>query len=524
MGITMEEQLDMVESLIMEEVMDQEQLMHKEEQDNSEIAVDLRHIADMDSCQNIEEVMMICRIFKKKPTPSVTSPLFGIWKTALNGFHGGILGNRGLAISKLPGKGRCLFTTKDFNPGEVIITEEPYVCMPKDSVANYLCDACFEESGNLNKCSRCKTVYYCSTACQKSEWKLHRLECEALSKVPLEFHHQITPRIRLMIRLQCRLKLQYENTIPTSAMDNHNLVNALVSRMLLILSFLLIYIDAHRRWHYAMDANLVSMVLQWPDINKQEVAVNFSKMAFNAFTIFDSELQHLGEGLYPVISFMNHSCVPNCILVFEGRTALISYIELVRSTVTRQKTLKEQYLFTCTCPRCIKVGQCNEDDAYLDGYQCTSNECDGFLLCDSDDNGFICQQCGQFKSKEEIREMESEIKSLQEKALIAEQSACSYYSVKRKDWREAVKYCKLAIALYQKIYPGYHPPLELQYYGCGKFEGYLGEAENAVKSLTKAVDIMKITYGTSTPFMKKLFSILEEQRVELEEQHFDTHQ
>ena len=44
------EQLDMVESLIMEQVMDQEQVMHKEKRDNSEIAMDLRHIADMDSC------------------------------------------------------------------------------------------------------------------------------------------------------------------------------------------------------------------------------------------------------------------------------------------------------------------------------------------------------------------------------------------------------------------------------------------------------------------------------------------
>ncbi|KAL6191915.1 hypothetical protein ACLB2K_038304 [Fragaria x ananassa] len=59
MGITMEEQLDMVESLIMEEVMDQEQVMHMEERDNSEIVVDLRHIVDMDSCQNMEEMMMI---------------------------------------------------------------------------------------------------------------------------------------------------------------------------------------------------------------------------------------------------------------------------------------------------------------------------------------------------------------------------------------------------------------------------------------------------------------------------------
>ena len=34
---------------------------------------------------------------------------------------------------------------------------------------------------------------------------------------------------------------------------------------------------------------------------------------------------------------------------------LISYIDTTGSTMTRQKALKEQYLFTCACPRCIKL-------------------------------------------------------------------------------------------------------------------------------------------------------------------------
>ncbi|PRQ26466.1 putative histone-lysine N-methyltransferase chromatin remodeling SET family [Rosa chinensis] len=469
------------------------------------------------------------------------------------------LGNRGLTVSNLPEKGRCIFTTEDFYPGEVIISQEPYVCVPKNSIADHKCDACFESS-NLKKCSGCKIVYYCSSTCQKSEWKLHRLECEAFSKLPIEFRHQITPPIRLTIRLHCRSKLQSQKTIPTSAMDNYDLVKALVAHMSKI--------DDEQRWLYAQMANLVSLILQWPDINKKEVAENFSKMVFNAHTIYDSGLKHLGKGLYPVISIMNHSCLPNSILVFEGRSAVLravqhipkgaevltSYIDLVGSTVTRQKALKEQYLFTCTCPRCIKVGQYDDihESAFLEGYRCTHNECDGLLLCNSDDNGFICQQCGRLKSKKEIQEVESKIKSLQEKARIAAESASSYItyqevialykaietlqrqlfnpcciyliptwegiienSMKLEDWSEALAYCRLTIAVYQRVYrnfQSFHPSLGLQYYTCGKLEGVLGEAENAVKSLTKAVDILQITYGTSTPFMKDLFSMLEEQR------------
>lgn len=43
---------------------------------------------------------------------------------------------------------------------------------------------------------------------------------------------------------------------------------------------------------------------------------------------------------------------------------------------------------------------------------------------------------------------------------------------------------------------------------------YLGDTDEAVKSLIKAVDILRITHGTNTPFMKDLLMKLEEARAE----------
>ena len=43
----------------------------------------------------------------------------------------------------------------------------------------------------------------------------------------------------------------------------------------------------------------------------------------------------------------------------------------------------------------------------------------------------------------------------------------------------------------------------------------LGETEDAVKSLTKAADILQITHGTNTSFMKELLLKLEEARAEV---------
>ncbi|KAK9993553.1 hypothetical protein SO802_023256 [Lithocarpus litseifolius] len=464
------------------------------------------------------------------------------------------LKGNGLTLSNLPEKGRCLLTTGDFHPGEVIISQEPYVCVPNKSPVESRCDRCFTTS-NLKKCSGCHVVWYCGSTCQKLDWQLHRLECEALSRLDKDRRKCVTPSIRLMVKLYFRRKLQSEKVIPTTATDNYNLVEALVSHMP--------DIDEKQLVLYAQMANLVNFILQQPDINIKEIAENFSKFACNAHTICDSELIPLGTGLYPVISIINHSCLPNSVLVFEGRLAVIravqhipqgaevsiSYIDTTGSTMTRQKALKEQYLFTCSCPRCIKLGQSDDiqESAVLEGYRCKDEGCNGFLLRNSDDKGFICQQCGCVRDKEEIRKIASEVKSMSEKALMSlssgnqleavsmhqtieklQRKLCHPFSIslmqtrekvlkilmELQNWREALAYCKLTIPVYQRVYPGFHPLLGLQYYTCGKLEWFLGDTEDAIKSVTKAMDILRVTHSTNTPFMRDLLMKLEEAHAE----------
>ncbi|XP_019182367.1 PREDICTED: histone-lysine N-methyltransferase ASHR1 [Ipomoea nil] len=467
------------------------------------------------------------------------------------------LSEKGVTVSTHPQKGRCIFTTRDFSPGEVIISQEPYVSVPTKTKTgpSAKCEWCFT-STNVKKCSACQVVYYCGATCQKSDWKLHRFECQSLFKVERDRIKSLAPTIRLMVKLYLRRKLQSENNIPTTAMDNYALVELLVSHMS--------DIDEKQLVLYAQMANLVNLILQWTDINIKEIAENFSKFACNAHTICDSELKPLGTGLYPVISIINHSCLPNSVLVFEGRLAvvravqhikkgtevLISYIETAGSTITRQKALKEQYFFSCTCPRCIKLGQIDDiqESAILEGYSCKDSRCKGFLLRDSEDKGFICQQCGLLREKEEVMNLAGEIKSMSERASLSSSSGhkrdaiVMYKSIEElelrlfhafsinlmrtretllkmfmelQDWKEALEYCRLTIPVYQRVYQGFHPLLGLQYYTCGKLEWLLGESEEAFKSLSKAMDILRITHGTKSSFMKELSFKLEEARAEV---------
>ncbi|XP_044510707.1 histone-lysine N-methyltransferase ASHR1 isoform X2 [Mangifera indica] len=452
------------------------------------------------------------------------------------------LQDRGLMVSYSPDKGRCLFTSRDFYPGEVILSQEPYVCVSNNSYSESKCDGCFA-AGKLKKCSACQVVWYCGSDCQKLEWRLHRLECQVLSRLDKDRRKSVTPSIRLMLKLYLRRKLQSEKVIPTTPMDNYNLVDALVAHMS--------DIDEKQLVLYAQMANLVNLILQWQEINIKEITENFSKLACNAHTICDSELRPLGTGLYPVISIINHrlGVVRAVQHIPKGAEVLISYIETAGSTMTRQKALKEQYLFTCACPRCVKLGQFEDikESSILEGYRCKDDNCSGFLLHGSDDRGFTCQQCGLVRSKEEIKTKASEIKALSNGILTSmsrgnKQEVLSIYKMIEKlqrnlchpfsislmqtrdklikilmeleDWREALKYCRLTILVYQRVYPPFHPLLGLQHYTCGKLEWLLGETENAIKSLTKAVDVLRITHGTNSLFFKELLMKLEEARAE----------
>ena len=78
----------------------------------------------------------------------------------------------------------------------------------------------------------------------------------------------------------------------------------------------------------------------------------------------------LGTGLYKTSSFINHSCDPNVITIFdgprvvlraikdieEGEELLLSYINLLATTQVRQMELNEGYMFECTCSKCVGKG------------------------------------------------------------------------------------------------------------------------------------------------------------------------
>lgn len=85
------------------------------------------------------------------------------------------------------------------------------------------------------------------------------------------------------------------------------------------------------------------------------------------------------KGLYPVASFMNHSCVPNTMHNFNGELEMIvkaslpiyrgqeittSYTRSIWPTPLRQKHLLASKQFVCACVRCRDREVSNKSASY----------------------------------------------------------------------------------------------------------------------------------------------------------------
>jgi len=82
----------------------------------------------------------------------------------------------------------------DLESNSVLEEDTPYSVAVLEYVANYLkklhknnpdkitsrvCNVCNKLSQTCKKCA-CRTIYYCSTDCQKADWKRHKNECKPL--------------------------------------------------------------------------------------------------------------------------------------------------------------------------------------------------------------------------------------------------------------------------------------------------------------------------------------------------------
>lgn len=74
--------------------------------------------------------------------------------------------------------GRHYVAARDMKPGEIIMVEEGYICVPKNNLRYILCSHCLVFSWNGIPCSSCPFAIYCSEDCKQEAWQdYHDIEC-----------------------------------------------------------------------------------------------------------------------------------------------------------------------------------------------------------------------------------------------------------------------------------------------------------------------------------------------------------
>ncbi|WPG97404.1 Hypothetical protein R9X50_00017900 [Acrodontium crateriforme] len=278
-----------------------------------------------------------------------------------------------LKSSKITDAGNGVFASKDFAPGDIIISlPRPLVAELENQHLASSCSWCFShkvagptdlptDSLDIKACTGCRKIKYCSRQCQTKHWKLdHKYDCKVLSdpqRPPLPYGVRAT--IKLLKRLQLgdaevrkvldfQPKIEHLRKYEPSILEDSALM-------------------AMGAWKFAGEPRGTNVDLaQTLFLNVMCNTLDLSNALSN---------MTLGAGFDPILCSINHSCQPNTMLIFNnphtmvrairpisrGEEIFIQYRDPSNPFTVRQAELEEKYFFKCNCSKCEKGSTLQED-------------------------------------------------------------------------------------------------------------------------------------------------------------------
>ena len=96
-----------------------------------------------------------------------------------------------------------------YKPGDVVIENDPFALAVLDKMIPMVCSWCLKPASKTSKksplslCAGCKTLKYCSPACQKEDWSKgpHKKECKYLKNN--KKHQMPVPNCKVRLIARC---------------------------------------------------------------------------------------------------------------------------------------------------------------------------------------------------------------------------------------------------------------------------------------------------------------------------------
>jgi SET and MYND domain-containing protein len=285
----------------------------------------------------------------------------------------------------------------------------------------------------------------------------------------------------------------------------------------------------------------------------------------NNFTIYDSELFPVAVGIFPSLSILNHSCMPNAVLMYRGCAVEVralreieegdeichSYVDSALPYSKRQMLLFERYFFSCKCARCLTEGSKEQNGGEGEGerenrkilwpWQALVED---MVLLVGDENP-LCSSSLPFLSDLPLITYESVTKKFLEmkdhrrfsdlerhrilkgfadffaKYLsplhihsLSSSQMLIESSISLSEWKDAIVACERVISIYQRAYPPSHPLIGLQIFTFGKILWNNFETERSLAMFQEAKKLLCKLLHEDDPVMTDLNKNITDARYE----------
>lgn len=93
-----------------------------------------------------------------------------------------------IAIQHSPKYGRYLVANRDFEAGDIVYVEKPYVTVTSLNSPHVYCAHCMSVSWSMIPCDNCNWSMFCSESCKKEAWEqYHYIECVVFTQLKLRY-------------------------------------------------------------------------------------------------------------------------------------------------------------------------------------------------------------------------------------------------------------------------------------------------------------------------------------------------